>query len=83
VPQWLAELPEPVFYRNDGTLLLWHREDAGEARRFERLLARRDAQARLVHVDAARLTQLEPALDSRFQQSLYLPARHRLTIEPC
>jgi glycine oxidase len=51
-PQWLAELPEPVFYRDDGTLLLWHREDAGEARRFERLLATRDAQAHLVHVDA-------------------------------
>lgn len=77
-PQWLAELPEPVFYRNDGTLLLWHREDAGEARRFERLLARRDAQARLVHVEAARLTQLEPALDSRFQQSLYLPGEAQI-----
>jgi Protein of unknown function (DUF2950)/FAD dependent oxidoreductase len=71
-PQWLAELPESVFYRDDGTLLLWHREDAGEAHRFERLLATRDAQAHLVHVDAARLSELEPALDSRFQQSLYL-----------
>jgi glycine oxidase len=71
--QWLAELPEPVFYRDDGTLLLWHREDAGEARRFERLLAMRDAQAHLVHVDAPRLSELEPVLDSRFQQALYLP----------
>jgi glycine oxidase len=71
-PQWLAELPEPVFYRDDGTLLLWHREDAGEAHRFERLLATRDARAHLVHVDAARLSELEPALDSRFEQSLYL-----------
>ena len=72
-PQWLAELPESVFYRDDGTLLLWHREDAAEAHRFEGLLATRDAQAHLVHVDAARLSELEPALDSRFQQSLYLP----------
>jgi glycine oxidase len=72
-PQWIAELPEPVFYRDDGTLLLWHREDAGEARRFERLLASRDVQANLVHVDAARLNELEPALDSRSQQALYLP----------
>ena len=77
-PQWLAELPEPVFYRDDGTLLLWHREDAGEAHRFERLLVTRDAQAHLVHVDAARLSELEPALDSRFQQSLYLPGEAQI-----
>ena len=77
-PQWLAELPEPVFYRDDGTLLLWHREDAGEAHRFERLLATRDAEAHLVHVDPARLNELEPALDSRFQQSLYLPGEAQI-----
>lgn len=77
-PQWLAELPEPVFYRDGGTLLLWHREDASEAHRFERLLARRDAQAHLVHVDATRLSELEPALDSRFQQSLYLPGEAQI-----
>jgi glycine oxidase len=77
-PQWLAELPEPVFYRDDGTLLVWHREDAGEARRFERLLATRDARAHLVHVDAVRLSELEPAIGSRFQQSLYLPGEAQI-----
>jgi len=77
-PRWLTELPEPVFYRDDGTLLLWHREDAGEARRFERLLATRDAQADMVHVDAPRLSDVEPALDSRFQQSLYLPGEAQI-----
>ena len=77
-PQWLAELPESVFYRDDGTLLLWHREDAGEAHRFEGLLATRDAQAHLVHVDAPRLSELEPALDPRFQQSLYLPGEAQI-----
>ena len=77
-PQWLAELPVPVFYRDHGTLLLWHREDAGEAHRFERLLATRDAQAHLAHVDAARLSELEPAIDQRFQQSLYLPGEAQI-----
>ena len=71
-PQWLAELPHPVFYRDAGTLLVWHREDAGEARRFEGMLRTRDAQAHLERVDAARLGELEPALDARFQQALYL-----------
>jgi len=77
-PQWLAEFPEPVFYRDDGTLLLWQREHVGEARRFERFLATRDAQAHLVHVDATQLSELEPALDSRFQQSLYLPGEAQI-----
>ena len=44
-PRWLAELPVPVFYRNDGTLLLWHREDSAEAVRVEKLLALRRLQA--------------------------------------
>src|ERR1700723_1733014 len=76
--QWLAGLPEPVFYPDDGTLLLWHREDAGEASRFERLLAARDAQAHLLRIDAARPNELEPALDSRFQQALYLPGEAQI-----
>ena len=46
-PEWLAELPVPVFYRNDGSLLLWHREDAGEAVRVQRLLASRNVQGTL------------------------------------
>ena len=49
-PQWLAELPVPVFYRNDGSLLLWHREDAAEAVRVQRVLAARHAQGHLKHV---------------------------------
>jgi len=72
-PQWLDELPHPVFYRDTGTLLLWHREDAGEARHFKMMLTERDAQARLVHVDAAGLDELEPALGARFSQALHLP----------
>jgi glycine oxidase len=73
-PQWLAQLPLPVFYRDAGTLLLWHREDVGEARRFESMLVARDAQAKLVHVDARQLNEMEPALDGRFAQALHLPA---------
>src|ERR1700679_2879089 len=43
-PQWLAELPVPVFYRDSGSLLLWHREDAGEATRIQRALTLRHVQ---------------------------------------
>ena len=77
-PQWLAELRCPVFYRDAGTLLLWHREDAGEARRFEALLQARDSAAEMLHVDAAEIPELEPALGNRFPRALYLPGEAQI-----
>jgi glycine oxidase len=71
-PQWLAELPVPVFYRDNGTLLLWHGEDAAEARRAERVLASRGAQAYVTRIDSGRVGELEPALGARFPHALYL-----------
>jgi glycine oxidase len=72
-PQWLAELSVPVFYRDNGTLLLWHGEDAGEALRVERVLASSHSQAYIRRVEGARVGELEPALGARFSQALYLP----------
>jgi glycine oxidase len=77
-PQWLTELPHEVFYRDAGTLLFWHHNDAGEAQRFEALLRARDQQADLRRVDANRLAELEPALDLRFHQALYLPGEAQI-----
>jgi glycine oxidase len=71
-PEWLAELPVPVFYRNDGSLLLWHREDAGEAVRVQRVLASRQAQGHFRHVEGAELDELEPFLGARFPRALYI-----------
>jgi glycine oxidase len=71
-PQWLAELPVPVFYRDHGTLLLWHRADAGEALRFERALASRNAQGHIEHIEDARVGEMEPALETRFCRGLYV-----------
>jgi glycine oxidase len=71
-PQWLAQLPQPVFFRDTGTLLLWHREDAGESSYFEKMLTARDPRTNLLRIDATRLEESEPALGRRFQQALYL-----------
>jgi glycine oxidase len=71
-PQWLAELPAPVFYRDDGTLLLWHREDSGEALRAEKLLASRRLQAHVKCIEGASLGELEPALATRFSRALHI-----------
>ena len=71
-PQWLAELPVPVFYRDNGTLVLWHREDAEEALRAEKVLGSRHAQAYVTRIDSGRVGELEPALGTRFPHALYL-----------
>lgn len=72
-PKWIAELATPVFYRDNGTLLLWHRQDAAEALRVERLLASGHAQSHVKRVENAQVDELEPALETRFPQALYLP----------
>ncbi|MGV4870879.1 FAD-dependent oxidoreductase, partial [Burkholderia pseudomallei] len=35
-PSWLAELPEPVYFQRNGTLVVWHHADRAEAPLFER-----------------------------------------------
>jgi glycine oxidase len=70
---WLAELPIQVFYRDSGTILLWHREDAGEAVRTERMLAVRHPHASLKRLNAAGVAEREPALGTRFPRALYIP----------
>ncbi|HUV96394.1 MAG TPA: glycine oxidase ThiO [Acidobacteriaceae bacterium] len=72
-PQWLPVLPAPVHYSNSGTLLLWQRTDAGEARRFESLLKSRDLHANYRRLDGQQLATQEPALGNRFPEALYLP----------
>jgi glycine oxidase len=71
-PRWLAELPVTVFYRDAGTLLLWHREHAGEATRVGRALASRNAQGHVNRVEGPEVGELEPALGTRFPRALYI-----------
>jgi glycine oxidase len=75
-PRWLAELPAPVFYRDNGTLLLWHREDARDAVRAQRKFA--SQQSQIKQIDSARTRELEPALGTRFSEALYVPNEAQL-----
>ncbi|MDP3701799.1 MAG: glycine oxidase ThiO [Hylemonella sp.] len=81
-PQLLAQLSQPVFFQQEGTLILWHRQDAAEARRFAgQLQATNDKNPALPKVqalDAAGVKQLEPSLENRFAQGLYLPGEGQL-----
>lgn len=85
-PQIIAALPQPVFHRQQGSLMLAHRGDEGAARRMTELLARKLAQAghdaaelaRLVQrIDLAELRRLEPAVQGPAQAWL-LPGEGQL-----
>ncbi len=77
-PQWLAELPIPVFYRNTGTLLLWHSEDAGEASHAQSMLASRQAQSCVKCLESSQIAEVEPELGTRFTQALYVPGEAQI-----
>ena len=81
-PQLLAQLSQPVFFQQEGTLILWHRQDAAEARRFAGQLQATNekvpALPKVQALDAAGVKQLEPSLENRFAQGLYLPGEGQL-----
>lgn len=81
-PQWLAELPEPVFYQSNGTLVVAHGSDQSEMARFtkraEHVLSIHDYSV----LDKAQLAEHEPQLAEQFdkamlfEQEAYLDNRH-------
>jgi len=81
-PEFIAPLPAPVYFQQNGTLVLWHRQDAAEAKRFEQILVRTHQQLpslpAAMPLDAMRLAAHEPAVESRFANALYLPGEGQL-----
>lgn len=81
-PELLAGLAQPVFFQREGTLLVWHRQDAAEASRFaghlEKTCAAIPGLPRPLPVDARQIAELEPALGGRFQRGLLLPDEGQL-----
>jgi glycine oxidase len=81
-PELLATLAQPVFFQQNGTLVVWHRQDAAEARRFGQLLQGKQQQlptlAAPLTLDAAALAAQEVGLAGRFHQGLLLPGEGQL-----
>ena len=81
-PELLAQLPSPVFFQRNGTLVVWHPSDRAESTLFTSRL-RVNAPASLlagglVPVSGAALDEAEPMLGGRFQQGFLLPDEGQL-----
>lgn len=79
---WLAALPEPVFFQEDGTLVVWHARDRAEMSLFTsrvRAVAPPELVAqRLRALDGRGVGEIEPALAGRFPQGLLLAGEGQL-----
>jgi len=85
LPRWqelIASLSSPVYFQQDGTLILWHRQDASEAERFaahlEKNCRSNSALSAPLKLNGAALRELEPGVADRFNQGLYLPNEGQL-----
>jgi len=81
-PRILAELPEPVFFQRNGTLVVWHHADRTEAPLFERRVranAPRDlADDGFVALAGPQIDAAEPALAGRFARGWLLAGEGQL-----
>ncbi|MGB4117822.1 MAG: glycine oxidase ThiO [Polaromonas sp.] len=80
-PQWLAQLATPVYFRQDGTVVVAHTQDGASLEHFSRLLHHKlpeASKAQVQTLDAAALAQVEPTLAGRFNGGLYLAGEGQL-----
>ena len=81
-PDVIQSLPAPVFFQQAGSLLLWHRQDALQAKTLVDKLyvnsKQLPAASAPVSLNADQLMELEPELGSKFQQGLLLPREGQL-----
>ncbi len=75
-PALLQTLALPVFFQREGTLMLWHRQDAAEATRLVQVLSRTAEQIPELpgpeRLQADEIEALEPSLGHRFTQGIFL-----------
>ena len=84
-PQWIAELAgpsgQPVYFRQDGTLVVAHAQDQSSLEHFTRLLHHKlpeTCRPQVQTLDAVALGRVEPALAGRFGGGLYLQGEGQL-----
>ena len=85
LPRWkelISSLSAPVYFQQDGTLILWHRQDASDAERFaahlEKNCRSNPSLSTPQKLSNEALRELEPGVAERFTQGLYLPNEGQL-----
>lgn len=84
-PRWIAELAEgggaPVYFREEGTLVVAHAQDQTSLEHFSRLLHHKlpeTSRAQVRTLDGAALAKMEPVLAGRFGGGLFLDGEGQL-----
>lgn len=81
-PDLLESLARPVFFQEEGTLVVWHRSDRDQAVQFRQRLDRLRGQVSEAvapqNLDRDGIGRLEPELFDRFQDGIFLPAEAQL-----
>ncbi|MDJ0835967.1 MAG: glycine oxidase ThiO [Acidobacteriota bacterium] len=73
-PEILADLPRPVFFRRNGSLVVAHRQDLMDLEAFKnQVLSRLEQPEVMRSLDAAGVEEVEPELAGRFGRGLYFP----------
>jgi glycine oxidase len=76
-PEVIKRLDLPVYFQQEGTLVVWHRQDSAEANRFAQQMSSKTALMPHLQpvqpVDSQALSRLEPELEDRFASGLFLP----------
>lgn len=74
-PTLVKSLGAEVFYREGGTLIIAHRQDAADFNRFLSSVQANvpDSQKNMSLINGQQLAALEPELGERFQQAAYAP----------
>ncbi|MBU3557852.1 FAD-dependent oxidoreductase [Polynucleobacter sp. Ross1-W9] len=85
LPRWkelISGLSNSVYFQQDGTLILWHRQDASDAERFtahlEKNCRSNSELSAPLKLNNDSLRELEPGVADRFNQGIYLPNEGQL-----
>ncbi len=80
-PVWISQMDTPIYFRQDGTVVVAHTQDGASLEHFSRLLHHKlpaACKAQVQTLDAAALAQTEPTLAGRFNGGLFLAGEGQL-----